>query len=423
MSTSKIYEGYLCKLLKSNKWKPLYFVIYDDRTLCCFKNKSHANTRKNKKETIYLTQIQRVEVVKHNIHNIHNNGLSILNTMNIHCFVLVSKSSKWMLSTDSKRKDLTNWIILLQKLSQGPAIHNGYLNGNKYFTLYQNRVLHYCKTPYSNKDIYINLEQCVYLRYDQNYTIEIGLANQEIFKQNIVFMQTENKWMALEWYKKIKCLLYDNTYVITDFINKASPVAYINGSLPNGFIVLHNDSIVFGNKKQLDLIAQYTFFNKETFCEYLRKKQCISLKLKNVKIRNASRKHGKYAFVIQTSKKNWFFSMKSKAILFKWISNSLKFLCSKFTSYKNTYKLNYHKGYIVDDLRNIYNHVKKTEYRKVIRLNDRITVTFGFIRQCHQHVPLDLYWMVFDYYYFDLPKLVRYNAFNPGQDDEYLYCL
>merc|ERR1712130_251595 len=40
-----------------------YFVLYDDRTVDYFKNKSYSSSRKNAEGTLHLTQIKRVEFV------------------------------------------------------------------------------------------------------------------------------------------------------------------------------------------------------------------------------------------------------------------------------------------------------------------------------------------------------------------------
>ena len=77
----KIHEGYLYKKLQKTQRR--YFVLYDDRTVDYFRNKSHASSRKNAEGTIHLTQIKRVEFVycqkngKHKVQRPRSSSLSV----------------------------------------------------------------------------------------------------------------------------------------------------------------------------------------------------------------------------------------------------------------------------------------------------------------------------------------------------------
>eukprot|EP01084_Bolivina_argentea_P230054 388109_1 len=62
-----LYEGYLHKKGVYNKsWKRRYFVLYKDRTVDYFKDKSHSRQRNKAKGTIQLTHIQMIEFVQYN---------------------------------------------------------------------------------------------------------------------------------------------------------------------------------------------------------------------------------------------------------------------------------------------------------------------------------------------------------------------
>eukprot|EP01083_Nonionella_stella_P253589 872443_1 len=64
IDSSIIHQGYLCKKgIYNTAWKRRFFVLYDDRTIDYFKDKSHSTQRNKAKGTIHLTQIQRVKFV------------------------------------------------------------------------------------------------------------------------------------------------------------------------------------------------------------------------------------------------------------------------------------------------------------------------------------------------------------------------
>ena len=84
IDSHKIHEGYLYKQGYWNtSWKKRYFVLYNDRTVDYFKDKSDSSSRNKAKGTIYLTQIRRVELVKSTKDNDKNNKINSPQSRNI----------------------------------------------------------------------------------------------------------------------------------------------------------------------------------------------------------------------------------------------------------------------------------------------------------------------------------------------------
>eukprot|EP01084_Bolivina_argentea_P230055 388114_1 len=375
-----LYEGYLHKKGVYNKsWKRRYFVLYNDRTVDYFKDKSHSRQRNKAKGTIQLTQIERVEFVQHTnpsdkIHfltkdphnhttikhtsfdgvvssfqtlpeyDLYETNTSLVSSPSIfpliskkesnksvlkcdkpYSFALISTSRIWILSA-TNTKELKTWINKLSELSLGQPICDAYFSKYKYYVLYTNRVLHGYKNDNKSKlEVNIDLNNMLYLkRMNNDHAIEIGLPNNG---QNIILF-FKNETETNLWYNSIISLFdihndsiikYEYCSMINNLniVHEYAFLCYRHVAIYTGFMV------IFKNKSQCHSVKNNTlFFKKNAFRQYFENQQCILIKLNdNVSIRRASKSRGKYAFCVSQNKthKKWYFCVKTRDILNKWL--------------------------------------------------------------------------------------------------------
>eukprot|EP01084_Bolivina_argentea_P080682 146114_1 len=122
IDSHKINEGWLYKKGQINtSWKKRYFVLYDDRTIDYFKDKSHSTQRTKAKGTIYLTQIQRVELVS------YENPNDILNTNN----EIIKDKSFSFKDTLKSENNSNNKFLTLNSITECVELKDNYTNKNK----------------------------------------------------------------------------------------------------------------------------------------------------------------------------------------------------------------------------------------------------------------------------------------------------
>ena len=383
----RIQEGYLYKKgVYNTAWKKRYFVLYTDRTMCYFKDKSSSAQRKNAKGTIHLTRIEKIELVPSPQSHDNNFQIPLINSPD-HIFEYLGTSNDILSSIDYNMSESLAVIksaapLTISSSFSAPVRSNSnalctfaedekqnkfesMMNGTK-SELQSDRKYSFALVS-SSRDWLLcaesikELKQWALKLYDLTQGDKVYENDKLILFQNkvlkyngdyidlinVLFLRLEPQTKCieigvsrdkniklsgmnvLECYNQIKPLYDDSHSLKYHSLMRKIHIVHQNKVIQNQYVGLYRDYLVIfkdTDQKRFKLFENAIFCNKNSFREYSKLQNYILIPLNaNTKIRKASKKHGKHCIFISNACGNirYYLCVKNEQILNEWMTHLL----------------------------------------------------------------------------------------------------